>query len=719
MNEPEVTSLADLARTPAERAASAVPWAGITVWTAAEIMHMAAWPGMTPEAAMAAVAALGLSFGASAHWGWGWKVPVLTAAFAAWIVFASARGPLDGFPVPSLTVVWAVLTGITWRLASRHPSILEAVRWRAARAEWLAVRHRWHLGGSHLLEHEDTRLGERFVIDVREAGRLASGIARDSALPERIAMDRGIPRSRVTVTEGTPAGRIVIDIRERDPWADPIPHPATVSGHEIELDPSPSITEPAAIGQDPATGRLLSLLLCGPGGGLNVNVVATIDAGKTTLLSGISERVTACRDALMIRINTSIKGPAEAHLWGPACHLTAFGPHQKARALKVLKVVAGIVEWRASRPKTRANWLPSPQDPHVVLIIDEIDSLTEVAPLRKALEMIATKGREYGVTVVRAGQRGTAEDTGGAKVRAVDGLWCLGSLNRSTEAMHAAGDLGLRLPDVSSYGEGNPGVWIIAEKSGRWQGGRAWNLCEPADIAGIAAARASSQPGLPAECREFLGDEYAALVGSDIYARWARDRGQESAAVPSPAARNADDGGLIGDLARAVRDGYVKADPETEEALLQALSVAENGAESDLERLRAYEPEMEEILTGDNDLRRRFGDLGRKLADQRALLEETASMPEPPEVPEEKLKESSEERWRQAGEQAEMSREQREMLLDLLKDTTTTSGAAKALGVSTWTARTFLQKLRNERVAETAGKGRGAHWRLTQDGDEQ
>lgn len=718
MNEPEVISLADLARTPAERAASAVPWAAVTVWTAAEIMHWAAWPGMTFEAAAGAVAAFGITFGIGAHKGWGWKAPLIVAAFAAWLALASARGPLDGFPVPSLTIVWAVLTGIAWRLASLHPSILEAIRWRAARAEWLAQRHRWHLPGSHLLGHEETRLGERFTVDVRETNRLASAIARDSALPERIAMDKGIPRSRVTVTEGTPAGRVVIDIRERDPWADPIPHPAAVSGHEVELSPSPSITEPAGIGQDPATGRLLSLLLCGPGGGLNVNIVGTLEAGKTTLLSDISEFVTRATDALLIRINVSIKGPAEVHLWGPACHLTAFGPHQRARALKVLKVVAGIVEWRASQPRARANWLPSRRNPHIVLLVDEIDSLTEVPGARKALEVIHTKGREFGVTTVRAGQRGTAEDTGGAKVRAVDGLWCLGSLNRSTEAMHAAGDLGLRLPDVASYGEGNPGVWIVAEKSGSWRGGRAWNLSEPADIAGIAAARASSQPDLPEACKEFLGDEYAALVGSDIYARWARER-EPAAASPSPAARSAGDGGLIGDLARAVRDGHVKADPETEEALLQALSIAEQGAGSDLDRLRAYEPEVEEILDGDEDLQRRFGDLGRKLADQRAILEETARMPEPPKVPEEKLKASSEERWRQAGEQAraEMSADQREALIALLADGTTIDLAAEALGVSPWKARCYLQVLLNDGIARLPRKGRGARWRLAEDGD--
>jgi hypothetical protein len=647
---------------------------------------------MTPEAVMGAVAAFGITFGAAAYRGWGWKAPVVVAAFAAWLVFASARGPLSGFPVPSLTIVWAVLTIAAWRMALRHPAILEAVRWRAARAEWLAVRHVWHLPGSHLLEHEETRLGERFTVDVSDTEKLASAIARDSALPERIAMRRGIPRSRVTVAEGTLAGRVVIDIRDRDPWAQPIPHPATVSGHEIELDPYPSITIPAGIGQDPASGRLLSLLLCGPGGGRNVNVVATLEAGKTTLLSCISEFVTRAPDALLIRINVSIKGPAEVHLWGPACHLTAFGPHQRARALKVLKVVAGIVEWRASQPRTRANWLPSRWNPHIVLLVDEIDSLTEVPGARKALEVIHTKGREFGVTTVRAGQRGTAEDTGGAKVRAVDGLWCLGSLNRSTEAMHAAGELGLRLPDVASYGEGNPGVWIIAEKSGAWHGGRAWNLCEPADIAGIAAARAASQPDLPEACKEFLGEEYRVLLGTDIYARWARDRAGDddagrdfTASRPRPAPLNPGD-----------RPGATPA-------------------------VTIDDPTERLDFPMNDDMAARFRALDETLGQAKRDLAETGAMDKGPDVPQEKLRESSEARWGMLAEDTVIPPETRARLLDLLSgDGLSGRKITEALAAENpasppkraWVMG-WLNRLRWEGIARAEGKGPALKWRLT------
>ena len=436
---------------------------------------MAGLPALDP--ALASLGAAGLAYGWCAHRGWSWRTAGWIAAAGGWVSLAAAQGPLTGWPYPALTGIWGIGSLIAWYMARRHPAVVRSRDWRDARAGWLATCREWNLGGSHLLAHEYTRLGEAFDVDVTGTGRLASAIAR-SDLPERIAASRGLPRSRVNVTEGRLAGRIRISIRDRDPWAKPIGHPAVTASPEIELPERPSITDPFPVGQDPETGRPLTLLLCGPGGGRNINIVATLESGKTTLLACVSERVTACPDAIQFRINVSIKGDNERYLWAPACHLTALGPQQVNRALKVLKVVAGIVQWRSQQPKTTANWVPSPANPHVVLIIDEIDALAEVTQLRRLLEHISSKGREFGVTVIRSGQRGTAQWTGGGNVKAVDSMWCLGALNTSTEAMHAAGELGLRLPDVASYGEGRPGVWIFAERGGQWQGGRAWNLCD-------------------------------------------------------------------------------------------------------------------------------------------------------------------------------------------------------------------------------------------------
>src|SRR6185437_7487419 len=303
---------------------------------------------------------------------------------------------------------------------------------------------------------------------------------------------------------------------------------------EIDLSGPYSIRKPAVVGQDPETGNPLELLLCGPGGGRNISVVATLEAGKTVLLSCMSERITAARDALLFRINLSIKGDSERLIWAPACHLTALGPREKSRALKVLRVIAGIVEWRSQQPRTTADWQPSPEDPHLVLIIDEIDALTEIPACRQVLEHLASKGREFGVTIVRAGQRGTAEWTGGGNVRAVDGVFCLGKVNRAMEAMHAAGDLGLRLPDMSEYGDGYAGVWVIAEVGGGWQAGRSFKLSEPGDVQRIVAERAHRQPDLKPELKAFLGDSYENLLRTDVYARWARDQREPGPVVAHP-----------------------------------------------------------------------------------------------------------------------------------------------------------------------------------------
>jgi hypothetical protein len=670
--------LPDLRRTRAERAASAVPAAFAAVWAAAEALNLAHVPAATPVAIGTAVAA-SLSFGASgrsdrvAPW-----VAWAIAGTGGWLSGAVAWGPVSSWP---LSAAWAAAaTYAAWK-ARRHPAVAGAREWREARADWLVTCREWGLHGSHLLAHEWTRAGQEWTVDVSGTGKLASAITR-SALAEHIATRRRVPKSRVTVSEGVIAGQLRISVRDRDPWAHPIPHPATAGGHEVELPDRPSITDPLPVGQDPATGRLLSLLLCGPGGGRNISVVATLEGGKTTLLACVSERVTACPDALMIRVNVSVKGPAEEHLWGPACHLTAFGPSQAGRALKILRVLARVIEWRAGRPKTTANWRPSPRNPHIVLIVDEIDAAMKIAALRHALEPLATKGREYGVTIVRAGQRGTADYTGGSNIRAVDGVWCLGALNRSTEAMHAAGELGLRLPDVASYGEGHPGVWVIAEQ-GSWMGGRAWNLSEPADIAGIARASAASQPELPPECAAFLGEEYAQLLGTDVYARWAH--GQAASAPPEAA------------------PAAVQPQPGAQAWPVPAATVT---ATDEIDQLD---------WCMDDRTQARFRALDEKLGRTRGILAETQALPPGPDVPEQKLKESSEERWRQVGEQAELSPEHREILLGLLKDGTTIAGAVKALGVSTWTARGYLQKLRNEGRARIDGKGRGARWRLAGD----
>jgi hypothetical protein len=682
-----------LRRKGAERAARAVLPACAVTWTAAEIMHVTGVPWLDISLGSATVAAL--AYGRGARGGARWLL-----AAGAWSAVAAKLGPLSG-PYLPLTGAWALLSFCGHWWARRHPAVVAARDKRQASADWLAKRKRWGLDKTHLLDWEPTRLGERYVIDTRGSGRRASQVAGGDAA-ERIAEDELLPPSRVRIRRHRLAGRVEISVRRIDPWAHPIPHPVLAEDPEIDLSGPYSIRKPAVVGQDPETGDPLGLVLCGPGGGRNVSVVATIEAGKTVLLSCMSERVTKAPDALLFRINLSIKGDSERLMWAPACHLTALGPREKNRALKVLRVLAGIVEWRSRQPRTTADWMPSSEDPHLVLMIDEIDALTEIPACRQVLEHLASKGREFGVSIVRAGQRGTAEWTGGGNVRAVDGVFCLGKVNRSMEAMHAAGDLGLRLPDMSEYGDGHAGVWVIAEVGGGWQAGRSFRLSEPADVAKIVAERAARQPDLKPELKAFLGDSYEDLLRTDVYARWARDRRGPAAVVAHPRP----------DMPAPEFSGTAPASV----AVLAGLDTL------DRELDRKAEDYLSTLDAGD-PLRARWIEQGKRNDAARRMIAETAAMPEPDVTPEQRAAYTAA-RWDAEAEQTVIPDDMRARLLALVAgEGISARQAVNELGVPeasrakvTW----WLNRLRWEGLVTLEGKGRGARWKLTpppEDGD--
>lgn len=68
-----------------------------------------------------------------------------------------------------------------------------------------------------------------------------------------------------------------------------------------------------------------------------------------------------------------------------------------------------------------------------------------------------------------------------------------------------------------------------------------------------------------------------------------------------------------------------------------------------------------------------------------------------------------------AGKSLEMSGPTLSRLIELLasENGITTTGAALELGVSNWTARVWLERLRVEGLAGVQGSGRGARWRPT------
>src|SRR6202011_242069 len=103
---------------------------------------------------------------------------------------------------------------------------------RDAAAEWQARKTAWHqlaallgLRGAHLLEYEDTLLGDTLLVDTRGTGKRASQVsARDVA--ERLGELEMIPAGRIDVTADRIPGRIRVTRRTKDPWKHAIAHPA-------------------------------------------------------------------------------------------------------------------------------------------------------------------------------------------------------------------------------------------------------------------------------------------------------------------------------------------------------------------------------------------------------------------------------------------------------------------------------------------------------------
>jgi hypothetical protein len=681
-----------MAHAPAERAS--LP-ASCALWTAAEIMHAASVPGM--DIGLSAAALAGLAYGSSGaaktaesrtHRK---QAAAVAAITGAWLTAAAEGGPLAGHigPVPApLSVLWVGGTLIGYRALRAHEVVRIKREWRKAKADWLSVKApAYGLNGSHLLEYERTRLGEAWTVDVTGTGKRASGLV-NGTLAEDIAQYETLAVNRVRVTEARIAGRIRISIRRRDPWKDAIEHPVLATDPEIGLPVPCTVREPLIVGQDPESGKPLRITLWDADGAKNVFLVGIKGAGKTALLNCIRERLTAAADAVIFDINVW-KAREDAE-WAPACDLSAIGPADRKRALYILRCANRAVIYRSAQPRASASFQPSAAEPLIVVMIDEIDKLVKgsdylAAAIKQELKDLASAGRSEGVVLLMAGQRGTAEWVGGSDIRSQIDVFGVGKVGRRGEMHHAAGDMGLVMPDMATYGEGHAGVWVLAELGGDFHIGRTFKLTEPPDLRRLAHERAASRPPLEPGLVAHLGKLYEQL--------------------------KAHPGGAAGRPAQPAQAAQGSYSPVTDGPSPVGTAVM------DRDPLDALDSEMESVLP--DDLRERLRRMDQRNAETRRLQGEADAI-ELPDVDPAKIAESVRERWAQAAEQTKIPPEARARLIMLLtgegmsgrKITEAFPGTDRKL-IMLW-----LNRLRWEGAVGDPGRGRGARWKLTsQDGD--
>jgi IclR helix-turn-helix domain len=635
-------------------------------WTAADIMHAAGISGLFVGAATGAAALAGGWIGehrsgyADRERLRGVEVAAITGGAGAWMAMATAWGPLAG-PYDLLSVLYLAAAGGGYWWLRRHEAVQAARKRRDAEAAWTAQKSAWHrlapalgLNGSHLLQYEETLLGDTMLIDTRGTGRRASQIS-PREVAERLGEIDMIPIGRIDVTTDRIPGRLRISKRTKDPWQHALTHPATdPDSPYVRFTEEPaSCRKPLVIGGDPETGDPLRLTLWDEDeGGKVVLIVAKKGSGKTVLLSCISERITACPDAQLLQVN--LGKHREDSRWAPLAAANALGRDDLGRARRILQWVTDAIEER-SKNGSDSKVQPTPQTPLLVVKIDEVDLVARDPVCKQLLSDIASKCRSEAVALIIAGQRATAQWLGGADLRANVDIAVLGRFARPSEARKATGEE-IDLPDMGEYGEGRPGVFLITELGGggSYERGRVFKLDDPASIEAIVSRRlATRRTYVPEPAFAGLAGEWAQITSAAPC-----DDGEDSDG-PSPRPPSS-----AGRLVQGTEDIKTKISAARDQA----------GGDPDLPEIP---PEMEDHYA-------------RLLA----------------------------ERQRQALEQnygdVTIPREVISVLLSLLAapDGITSSQAAEAIGKSKPHAHRYLSALRARGVAQMDGGGRGAKFRL-------
>jgi len=470
------------------------------------------------------------------------EVTVVAVTAGAWVTAAAATAG-DWRLLFALPPGW--WAGRRWLAA--HPVMAEraaaeaAARAAAAKeAAWEARKAWWRdwapgvdLAGTYALDYTSTLLGDHWVIDYGSAGLLASSLSLP-AVEELWAQREQLTAGRVTasIDRRQPAGKnLHIHVRRADPWAEPFYHPAAHPGSEFAglVPDTATCTVPQVIGLDPETASPLPLALWDDYGGKVILILASPGGGKTVLLNCITERLTACVDALVIQLN--LAKPREDAMWAPACALSILGGDgdETARARRALAWVVGELTWRARNLNDASKVRPSREVPLIVVKADELPALRRDWVCRQLLDQIGELRRSEAVTLVAAAQTRRSEHVG-SLLRALADVTVSGRFTSDAEARRAAD--GAPIPLMTDYGDGHRGVAaVLALGDGDVWLGRTWLLEHPPDIAAIARRRAHRVRPPAHRTRELAGLWAEAAGTAPITPRWPDEVAEHRAAA--------------------------------------------------------------------------------------------------------------------------------------------------------------------------------------------
>ncbi len=473
---------------PAER----LPLTGIAVtWPAAWLMHLARVRLL--DAALTAAAVTVLAWLVWTVHTWRYRraldagrparlrflpgeAACVAAAAGGWVTAAVHWGPLSP-PGCWPTVTYLAVAYFGYRWLRRHPAVQDARDQREAAAELVRRKTWWHLiahliglGGFDLVNVIPTLLGEQLLLTSSpgsRSGRASQIAAHPDGVAENLLHHLGMDYGNIDITTPKP-GWLLVDIRYEDPSIEgPVRHPMIDPGSRFaDLFPAvASVRDPVPLLVVPETAEVASIALWDENGGKVIGVYAAGGQGKTTILNDFRERITAMDDAVLLQANGAKVGDELA--WADLAAGTAAGSvladEPAGTCDKILAVLQYGQQLITDRSATHvitgdSVFQPTPEDPAVIIELDEIDEILKIPGAQAAIEFLASKRRSSAVSLILASQRAVQQWTGGGGVRANLTDVLIGNMTRASESRHATG-AEHDMPDISEYSKGEPGYF--------------------------------------------------------------------------------------------------------------------------------------------------------------------------------------------------------------------------------------------------------------------
>lgn len=319
----------------------------------------------------------------------------VVSADGCWLAAATGVGPLRHSLLQILGISGLVLA-VPWWAHRRRRARVQVERKLDA---WPEVAREIGLAGSQVMSA---------IVDLwgwRARLRLARGQTIDDVRTKLPAIESGLGvfrgAARVYPTPDGLANRLELRVLTADPHADAITWP----GPSVT-----SIAEPVDLGlfEDAAPARISFLRRHGLFGGVS-------GSGKSGGLNVLMGNLTACADVVIWAID--LKRGMELGPWASCIGRLATTP---AEARVLLADAVAILEARAEYLAAAGLrvWVPSPEMPALIIIIDEYAELADDAPEAISdADSVARRGRAVAVTLVAATQRPTQKAMGQGSLR--------------------------------------------------------------------------------------------------------------------------------------------------------------------------------------------------------------------------------------------------------------------------------------------------------------